>query len=94
MHTTLIIKDLSSSAELDRKAMRAVHGGQDNQAIGTSQGNGQGMAAVANVGNASLFGGPAMIQTDNAFSQYAGNSNSATNVRFDLLLGLGVPVLR
>jgi hypothetical protein len=94
MQTTLNIKDLSSSAELDREAMRTVHGGQDNQAIGTSQTNAQGMAAVANVGNASMFAGPANIQTDNAFSQYASNANTATNVDFGLFFGLGVPGVR
>ncbi len=55
MQTTLTIKDLSTSLELDRKAMSAVHGGQDNQAIGTSQSNLQVMFAAANVGNGSLF---------------------------------------
>src|SRR4051812_34996455 len=65
MQSTLIIKDLSASLELDGKAMGAVSGGQDNQANGTSQLNAQGMAAVANVGNGSLVLGPAMIQSDN-----------------------------
>ena len=77
---TLIIKDLSSSLELDREACLAVRGGQDNQANGTSQTNVQTMAAVANVGNASLFGGPATIQSDNTFSQSAHNSSFSANV--------------
>ena len=38
--------------------MTAVRGGQDNQAIGTSQSNVQVMLAAANVGNGSFFGGP------------------------------------
>ena len=80
MKTTLTIKDLSTSLELDRKAMSAVHGGQDNQAIGTSQSNAQAMLAAANVGNGSFFGGPAEIQSDNTFSQDATNTNTATNV--------------
>ena len=79
--TTLHISDLSISKELDGKAMTAVHGGQDNQAIGASQSNGQCMAAAANVGNGSLFcGGPTNIQSDNTFTQSASNSNTATNV--------------
>jgi len=87
MQPTLIIKDLSTSVELDRKAMSAVHGGQDNQAIGTSQSNVQSMFAVANVGNGSSFCGPATIQSDNTFSQSASNSNTATNVDAFALLG-------
>ena len=94
MHTPLIIKDLSVSAELDREAMAAVHGGQDNQAIGTAQTNAQGMAAAANIGNGSLFVGPATIQSDNTFNQYATNSNYATNVDLEAFIGLRVPVLR
>ena len=86
--TTLHISDLSSSKQLDAKAMAAVHGGTDDQAVGTSQTNVQQMAAAANIGNASLFGGgPAMIQSDNAFSQSAYNSNAATNI--DAFLALG-----
>jgi hypothetical protein len=89
--TTLHISDLSISKELDGKAMSAVHGGQDNQAIGTSQSNVQGMVAAANVGNGSIFKGPANIQSDNTFDQDANNTNTATNVA--LLAGLGlVPV--
>ena len=78
--TTLHITDLSTSKELDAKAMQAVRGGADDQAIGTAQSNVQGMAAVANVGNGSLFGGPATIQSDNTFDQTASNYNTATNV--------------
>ena len=90
MQTTLIIKDLSASAELDHQAMTAVRGGLGDQAISTSQGNVQNMAAVANVGNASAFGGPATIQSDNTFTQNAYNENYATN--FDIsVLGLGLP---
>ena len=93
--TTLHINDLSAATELDGKAMTAVHGGQDNQAIGTSQSNLQGMLAAANVGNGSKFFGPANIQSDNTFSQDATNTNTATNVDAFLLLGrLGVPTRR
>ena len=58
-----------------------MHGGQDNQAIGTSQSNLQGMLAAANVGNGSKFCGPTNIQSDNTFNQDATNTNTATNVR-------------
>ena len=84
---TLMIQDLSASIELDRKAMRAVRGGADDQAIGTSQSNVQVMAAAANIGNGSVFGGPANIQSDNTFTQNATNYNNATNVDAFLLLG-------
>jgi hypothetical protein len=91
--TTLHISDLSISKELDGKAMAAVRGGADDQAIGTSQSNVQGMVAAANVGNGSVFGGPANIQSDNTFNQDASNSNTATNVDALVLLGrLGCPV--
>ena len=54
--TKLHITDLSSSKELDTKAMEAVRGGADDQAIGTSQLNFQAMAAAANVGNGMRVG--------------------------------------
>ena len=92
---TLMIQDLSASIELDRKAMTAVRGGADDQAIGTSQSNVQVMAAAANIGNGSFFGGPTEIQSDNTFTQTASNSNTATNVDAFVLLGrLGPPVHR
>ncbi|NPC56480.1 hypothetical protein [Caenimonas soli] len=84
---SLHISDLSINKELDGKAMTAVRGGVDDQAIATSQSNVQGMAAVANIGNGSVFGGPATIQSDNTFTQTASNSNTATNVDAFLLLG-------
>lgn len=91
MQTTLMIKDLSASLELDHKAMTAVHGGDGNQAIGTSQANVQNMAAFANVANGSLFmGGPATVQSDNTFTQNAYNENYAAN--YDVTsLGLRFP---
>ena len=85
--TTLHISDLSTATELDGKAMAAVRGGADDQAIGTSQSNVQKMFAAANVGNGSVFGGPTEIQSDNTFTQTASNSNTATNVDAFLLLG-------
>ena len=79
--TTLHISDLSCSKELDAKAMEAVRGGADDQAIGTSQLNFQAMAAAANVGNGMRVGAnsPVIIQSDNTFSQDADNDNTATN---------------
>jgi hypothetical protein len=79
--TTLHISDLSSNEELDGKAMAAVHGGADDQAIGTSQANVQKMLAAANVGNGMVVGAnsPVIIQSDNSFSQDADNSNHASN---------------
>ena len=81
MHTTLTIKDLSASVELDAQAMSAVLGGDGNQANGTSQMNVQNMAALANVGNGSLFGGPTTIQSDNTFTQSAANYSYAENFK-------------
>jgi hypothetical protein len=86
---SLMIKDLSASLELDRKAMTAVRGGLDDQAIGTSQANVQNMVAAANVGNASLFAGPATIQSDNTFTQNAANYNYAENASAFGLFGFG-----
>ena len=88
---TLMIQDLPASIELDRKAMSAVHGGHDDQAIGTSQSNVQGMVAAANIGNGSFFGGPTEIQSDNTFTQTASNSNYATNVDSFGLFGYAGP---
>ena len=85
--TTLHINDLSTATELDGKAMTAVRGGADDQAIGTSQSNVQVMSAAANIGNGSFFGGPTDIQSDNTFTQTASNSNTATNVDAFVLLG-------
>ncbi len=81
MQTTLTIKDISASQELDGKTMSAVRGGDGNQANGTSQLNVQSMAALANVGNGSLFGGPTTIQSDNTFTQSASNYNFAENFK-------------
>jgi hypothetical protein len=79
--TTLHISDLSTGKELDGKAMSAVRGGQDNQAVGTSQMNLQSMLAAANVGNGMVVGAnsPVIIQSDNTFSQDADNTNRASN---------------
>ena len=79
--TTLHINDLSTATELDGKAMTAVRGGLDDQAIGSSQLNLQAMMAAANVGNGMKVGdnSPVIIQSDNTFSQDADNSNDASN---------------
>jgi len=79
MQSTLLIKDLSARRELGSEAMTAVRGGQDDQAIGTSQANVQNMAATANVGNFSLFAGPTNLQSDNTFKQDAHNTSYAAN---------------
>ena len=92
--TNLHISDLSINKELDGKAMTAVRGGADDQAIGTSQSNVQVMAAAANIGNGSFFGGPTDIQSDNTFTQTASNSNTATNVDAFALLGHLGPKVR
>jgi hypothetical protein len=94
MTSSLTIKNLPVSVELDGKAMSEVHGGEDNQAIGTSQANVQSMVAAANVGNGSLFAGPATIQSDNTFDQDADNRNRAANVDLTALLALRGRVLR
>jgi hypothetical protein len=78
---SLHINDLSTATELDAKAMTAVRGGADDQAIGTSQLNLQAMLAAANVGNGLKVGdnSPVIIQSDNTFSQDADNTNHASN---------------
>ena len=86
MHT-LTIQDLSASIELDREAMTALRGGTSDEAVGSSQTNVQNMVVASNVANASLFGGPAIVQSDNAFSQSASNYNTATNIDAFLVLG-------
>lgn len=90
MKSTLTISDLSASKELDVKAMSAVRGGADDQAIGTSQLNLQSMLAAANVGNGMVVGAnsPVIIQSDNTFTQDASNDNYASNKSlFFALLG-------
>jgi len=88
---TLKIKDLSVSRELDCEALRAVRGGLGDQANGTSQSNVQNMVAAANVGNASMYGGPATIQSDNTFTQSAYNESYAANFKG---ISVGFPLLR
>jgi hypothetical protein len=90
LRNTMEIKNLPVSVELDHEAMIAVRGGNSDQAIGTAQQNAQGMAALANVGNGSLVLGPATIQSDNTFTQYADNDNDAKNIDLAVLFGLGL----
>ena len=79
--TTLHISDLPVNKELDGKAISAVRGGADDQAVGSSQLNLQSMLAAANVGNGMVVGAnsPVIIQSDNTFSQDASNSNYVSN---------------
>ena len=93
MQTTLTIKDLSATRQLDATAMTAVRGGDGNQANGTAQMNVQNMAALANVGNASKFGGPVTIQSDNTFNQWASNESDAENFK-GLSIDLGPTSVR
>jgi hypothetical protein len=86
-----MIKDLSVSKELDRKAMSTVRGGNSDQANGVSQANIQVMAAAANVGNGLVAGGPITVQSDNHFKQDASNYSYQDNFKS---LGIGVPFLR
>jgi hypothetical protein len=81
MKSTLCIGDLPASRELDRQALRAVRGGQADQANGTSQLNLQSMLAAANVGNGMVVGmnSPVIIQADTTFNQDAHNTNTAVN---------------
>ena len=81
MKSTLTIKDLAITEELDRKAMSAVHGGLANQANGTNQANTQAMFAPVSVANGACFGGnaPVIIQVDSAPTQSATNYSTSSN---------------
>jgi len=83
MKSTLILRDLSVSKELDGKAMSAVRGGDGNQANGIAQQNLQEMLAAVNVGNGLMVGNnsPVIIQSDNTFDQDAHNDSTAINKR-------------
>jgi hypothetical protein len=48
------------------------------------------MAAAANVGNGSMFGGPTTIQSDNTFTQSAYNESYAANFKG---ISVGFPLL-
>ncbi len=81
MKSTLTIKDLAVTEELDRKAMSSVRGGLANQANGTGQSNFMGMFAPVSVANGAHFGGnaPVIIQVDSYPTQYANNSSHSSN---------------
>ena len=80
MKSTLTIKDLALTEELDRKAMSAVRGGLANQANGTNQINTQAMFAPVSVANGACFGGgPVEIQVDSYPTQHASNDSTSTN---------------
>ena len=81
MQSTLTIKDLAVTEELDRKAMSSVRGGLANQANGTSQANTQTMFAPVSVANGACFGGnaPVIIQVDSMPTQYASNYSHSSN---------------
>ena len=80
MKSTLTIKDLAITEDLDRKAMSAVRGGLANQANATNQMNTQAMFAPVSVGNGSHFGGgPVTIQVDSYPTQYASNDSTSSN---------------
>src|SRR5262245_51033995 len=69
MTSTLILRDLSVSKDLDGKTMSTVRGGDGNQANGIAQQNLQEMLAAVNVGNGLKVGNnsPVIIQSDNSF---------------------------
>ena len=82
MKSTLLIKDLSATKELDGKAMSAVRGGTSDQANATNQSNLLAMFAPVSVGNNSTFsGGPVIFQVDSAPTQTASNDNTSSNFK-------------
>jgi hypothetical protein len=92
MKSTLIIKDLALDAELDRKAMSAVRGGQGNQANGTNQSNVLAAFAPVKVANGSKFmgSGPTTIQVRSDVDQTADNYSYSDN--FKGAFGFGFPL--
>ena len=80
MKTTLMIKDLDTAKELDRKAMSAVRGGNGNQANATQQSNLAKMIAPVAVGNnTDILGGPVNFQVDSNPTQTLSNSSTSSN---------------
>lgn len=79
MKSTLIIKDLSTTKELDRSAMSAVRGGIGEQANSVGQSNVLGMIAPVSVGNGSSVCGPVAFQVDSNPTQSASNYNTSSN---------------
>jgi hypothetical protein len=81
MKFTLTIKDLCASKELDRKAMSAVRGGLDNQAIAGQQGNEQAALVNQRIGDGSMFFSPTNIQADSNVRQDAYNYSDNYNYK-------------
>jgi hypothetical protein len=79
MKSTITIKDLSVSKELDHQAMSAVRGGLGNQSNATGQLNKQDICAPVSVGNGSEICGPATFQVDSNPTQTATNYNTSSN---------------
>lgn len=74
---SLMIKDLMASKELDRKAMSAVRGGQDDQGLVNNQFNGQVLnLAIAGPG---VKGDGNLVMHDVTVDQTASNSATNTN---------------
>jgi hypothetical protein len=91
MKSTLLIKDLSLDKQLDGKAMSTVHGGNGNQANGTSQSNELALCAPVSVGNCTDVCGPATFQVDSNPTQTASNCSTSTNDKGLGLYGLCLP---
>lgn len=88
MKSTLMIKDLSTSKELDAKAMSTVRGGQGDQANASGQSNFLAMLAPVSVANGANFsGGPVIFQIDSNPVQTASNESTSTNQKGVTLLG-------
>jgi hypothetical protein len=81
MKSTLTIKDLSVSKELDRKAMSAVRGGYSDQGIAEGQSNAQLALVHMNIGNGSHLYGPSNIQADSVVHQDADNYSDNYNFK-------------
>jgi hypothetical protein len=79
MKSTLSIHDLSLDKALHGHAMAAIHGGLQNQANATQQGNSLSLFNPVSVGNGSLFGGPSIIQVDSSPVQSASNFSTSSN---------------
>lgn len=88
---TLTIKDLSTSKELDGKAMSAVRGGA--QANGLTQFNAQGMVAGNSVGNFIGAGGPVTVQSHIDNTQDAHNDAYQYNFKGVEIFAVPVPFL-
>lgn len=81
--TTLMIKDLALTEELNGKAMSAVRGGLGNQANGTNQSNMLAAFAPMSVANGAKFSGsgPVIIQADSDVDQTASNDSTSSNYK-------------